>query len=51
MDDIQYETTTISKKKLQAFDKIYNREKEKMIKELLLILVEQRSIKETKEDI
>ena len=50
MDDIQYETTTISKKKLQAFEKVYNREKQKMVKELLLIL-EQKSLKKTKEDI
>ena len=50
MDNIQYETTTISKKKLQAFEKVYNREKERMVKELLLIL-EHESLKETKEDI
>ena len=50
MDDIQYETTTISKKKLHAFEKVYNREKQQMVKELLFIL-EQRSLKETKEDI
>jgi len=50
MDDIQYETTMISKKKLQAFERVYNREKEKMIKALFLIL-EQKSSKDKKEDI
>ena len=46
MDDIHYETVDISRKKLQSFEEVYMREKEKMIKELVSILKGQ-SNKET----
>ena len=44
MDDIQFETTKISKALVISFEEIYQREKEKMIQKILEILKEKYEI-------